>query len=268
MISIVLVTFNRLHLLRRCVQDVLNKTSPDVTEIIVWNNASTDGTKAYLSSLQDRRLRVTHSDSNIGTNGFARAFRKSKEPFMIELDDDIIDAPDHWDRRMLDGFRRIPKAGYIAANVVDDGKSVASDIFYRKEKHRFTPATVAGVKVLEGPVGGYCTITSREVFDQVGGFRENPRFNFWHEDEAYAGAVARAGYRCLIFEDIKVFHASGPAYSSDAAIDVEKDRYYQWCHRRQARRDWVKGVLERVPPVRRLNARFHWYRPPTTSRGV
>jgi GT2 family glycosyltransferase len=259
MISIVLVTCNRLHLLKRCSESVIANVSPDVKEIIVWDNASSDGTAEFLSSLRDPRLMVLRSPSNIGTNAYARAFRRATQPYMIELDDDVIDAPQYWDRAMKEAFQAIPQAGFLAANIVDDGKSIASNIFYRVDKHRFTPDVVAGVKVLRGPIGGYCTMTSREVYDRVGGFQEDKRFIFWHEDAAYAGAVGRAGYQTLILQDIKVFHASGPAYSTDAAVDAAKDQYYSWRDRQKARRDWVKKLLDQLPPIRSMNRRYGWY---------
>jgi GT2 family glycosyltransferase len=262
MISIVLVTFNRLHLLERCFKSVLARTSAATKEIIVWNNGSTDGTSQFLGGMADQRLQVVNGETNIGTNAFARAFRRATQPFMIELDDDVIEAPESWDQFMLDGFLRIPRAGYVAANVIDDGKSVASEIFYRKELHRFRPADINGVPVLDGPVGGYCTMTSRDVYNRVGGFRESRRFAFWHEDASYACAVSRAGYVCTILRELCVLHASGPAYSSDATVEEEKRRYYAWCARKQSRRTAVKTALERVPLVRRLNAKFGWYEPP------
>ena len=39
---------------------------------------------------------------------------------MIELDDDIIEAPAEWDGTLLDAFRRLPKIGFLAANLVDN----------------------------------------------------------------------------------------------------------------------------------------------------
>ena len=68
MIAVVVVTHNRLHLLRRCVDDVLWRTSDKTREIILWNNASEDGTREYLETLDDPRLRIVHHSENIGTN--------------------------------------------------------------------------------------------------------------------------------------------------------------------------------------------------------
>ena len=54
----VVLTHNRVHLLRKNVENVLLRTSPATREIVIWNNASTDGTGEYLDSLDDPRIRV------------------------------------------------------------------------------------------------------------------------------------------------------------------------------------------------------------------
>lgn len=259
-LSIVLVTFNRLHLLRQCIDNAIGHTSAHTVEIIIWNNASTDGTRVYLEKLEDPRIRVIHHDENIGTNAFARAFRMTTGDYLIELDDDIIDAPEEWDLRLLEAFRRLPRMAFLAANVIDDGKSTAAQIMYRRDRHLYTPRTENGVSLLDGPTGGWCTMTSRRIYDEVGGFSENPKFSFWHEDAAYARAVRRAGYEIGVLADLKVFHASGPAYTSDTAIAEAKARYYTWRDRRRARKERIKRLLESVPAIRALNRRFHFYR--------
>jgi GT2 family glycosyltransferase len=248
MISIVMVTFNRLQLVRQCYEKVLCRTSSQTNQIIIWDNASTDGTGEFLKSLQDSRLRVFTSKTNVATNAYAKAFTYAESEHLIELDDDVIDAPMNWDALMLEAFQKLPQMGYLAADVIDDGKSVAADIRYRKDVHRYTQRVVNGV-------------TSRAIYDQVGGFIVNKKFNFWHEDGYYVGAVLRAGYACALLSDVKVFHASGPAYSSDPEVTVAKGAYYRWCSKRLARRKAIRRVIDRIPVVNSVYARLrpkHW----------
>jgi rhamnopyranosyl-N-acetylglucosaminyl-diphospho-decaprenol beta-1,3/1,4-galactofuranosyltransferase len=55
-IAVVVITHNRVEILRQCVENVLLGTTPNTTEIVVWDNASTDGTHDYLQSLDDPRI--------------------------------------------------------------------------------------------------------------------------------------------------------------------------------------------------------------------
>ena len=50
--SIVITTYNRVELLKRAIATALSQTVP--CEVIVVDNASTDGTQAYVESLGDR----------------------------------------------------------------------------------------------------------------------------------------------------------------------------------------------------------------------
>ena len=74
-IAVVVLTHNRVHLLQKCVENVLLRTSDATREIVIWDNASPDATAEYLRSLDDPRIRVVISEKNVGQNGYARAFR-------------------------------------------------------------------------------------------------------------------------------------------------------------------------------------------------
>src|SRR5207248_2002869 len=73
-VAVVVLTHSRVHLLRQCVENVLARTSERTTEIVIWDNASTDDTRSYLDSVLDPRLRVIHHERNIGQNAYDAAF--------------------------------------------------------------------------------------------------------------------------------------------------------------------------------------------------
>jgi GT2 family glycosyltransferase len=262
-ITIAVITHNRLYLLRRCVDDVLRRTSEKTREIVIWNNGSTDGTKDYLDALDDPRLRIVHHPQNIGVNAYARAFSLASQPYLVELDDDVIEAPARWDEQLLDAFVRIPKMGYLSAAIADDPRdSQAQYIKYlREERGAYVRREVNGVTILEGPTGGGCTITSRELYDRIGGFRENSKLAFWREDARYVRDVHRLGYRSAVLEGTVVWHAGGVYYSD---VSDAKMQFYEWQDHMLRRKDLVKRVLLRIPPIAVLNRRYDWFEPPHT----
>ena len=99
-------------------------------------------------------------------------------------------------------------------------------------------------------------MTSREVYDAVGGFREKDGEVFFLEDHAYIDDVQAAGYWAAVHGELKVLHTGGPYYSVQSA---EKDAYWEQRNRSLARRAAVKRFLLRLPLVRRLNARHGWF---------
>jgi GT2 family glycosyltransferase len=252
-IAIAVLTYNRVHLLRACVENVLGATSASTREIVIWNNGSSDGTREYLDGLDDPRLRVVHSDTNIGLNGYARAFALTSADYLVQLDDDIVDAPPGWDATLLDAYRRLPAIGYLSADLCDDPHDVATH--YRYHVYEYTETEVNGVRLLLGPVGGACAITSRELNERAGGFRQRPKQVVWLEDEAYIGDIKRLGFGSAVLAGLEVHHTGGDYYGAGTP---EKDEFWAREWRRRARRTAIKRVLFRLPLFRRLNARFGW----------
>lgn len=260
-IAIVVVTHERLHLLRRCVADVLARTSEKTKEIVIWNNASADGTREYLDALGEPRLRTVHSPRNIGMNAYAQAISLTTQDYLVELDDDVVEAPPRWDETLLDAFVRIPKIGYLSANLVDDPNDSASQYlkYLREERSAYVRQEVDGVAILDGPTGGSCTMTSRELYNRVGGFGQKPRSVYWREDARYVRKLHRLGYQSAVLEDLRVWHAGSPYYSKTAPA---KNAFHLRQGRIAARKDFVKRVLLRIPFVAGLNARRGWFDAP------
>jgi GT2 family glycosyltransferase len=259
-IAIVVLTYNRAHLLQKCVENVLRRTSESAREIVIWDNASTDATADYLTTLEDPRIRVVRSEKNIGQSGYARAFRETTAPYLIEVDDDVVSAPDGWDQTLRDAFVRLPEIGFLAADLEDDPHDEASQVRHHVRPHLYTLAEENGVRILQGPAGGGCAITSRELNQRVGGFRENAKEVFWLEDEAYIRDIAKIGYGQAVLADLRVHHTGGPYYTT---APKEKEEYWRRHWARKARRTAAKRVLVRVPFVRRLNARYGWFVAPS-----
>lgn len=258
MISVVVLTYNRAHLLPRCVEDVLLRTSDATTEIIVWNNASDDETREYLDSLESPKIRVVHNDVNIGTNAYARAVELTSGEYIVEVDDDVIEAPEHWDETLLHAWRKIPNIGYLVADLKEDPNDSAYQYLkYAKEVRKvYTRKEIKGVTILEGPTGSGCAMTSREVYERVGGFATHRKLVFWHEAAAYVRSVRKHGYRTAILADLQVWHAGSPYYSKPSAAKLEFHRR----HRKvTAAKDAVKRVLLALPFVASLNQRHEWF---------
>ncbi|HEX4553882.1 MAG TPA: glycosyltransferase family 2 protein [Xanthobacteraceae bacterium] len=67
-ISVILTTYNRAALLPRAIASVLAQEGARF-ELIVVDDASTDATRGYLSTLADPRIRVIASERNLGPSG-------------------------------------------------------------------------------------------------------------------------------------------------------------------------------------------------------
>jgi GT2 family glycosyltransferase len=261
-IGIVVLTHNRAHLLRRCVENVLLRTSELTREMVIWNNASTDGTRDYLDSLRDPGIRVVHYSQNIAMNALPRAIRLTTAPYVIELDDDVVEAPDRWDETLLNAFRRLPEIGFLCASIAYDPSDAASRYLHymREEVGAYTAHEIDGVRILRGSVGGACTMTSRELYERVGGFKEHKKLAYWRPDIPYQRAIRKLGYDSAFLADLEVRHEGGPSYSEPPHPKLE---YHEHEGRLRARKDKVKRLILALPFAAALNRRYRWFDPPT-----
>lgn len=88
-IAAVVVTYNRLNLLKECIEAIRNQTSK-VDEIIVVNNSSTDGTLEWLNEQND--LKIITQENLGGAGGFYTGIKTAYEKghdWIWCMDDDV-----------------------------------------------------------------------------------------------------------------------------------------------------------------------------------
>ena len=92
----IIVTYNRLSLLKECLECVFSQTVP-FHRVLVVDNHSTDGTGEYLDSLENPALSVLHLPENIGgAGGFSKGLEVLSAgdcDWVLIIDDDAMIAP-------------------------------------------------------------------------------------------------------------------------------------------------------------------------------
>lgn len=135
--GVVIVTYNRLELLRECLACVKGQTFP-FSDVIVIDNCSTDGTEEYLDQMKDTwdpslgRIHVIHEETNLGgSGGFYHGLQVAEEKdldWVLIIDDDAMIAPDYMEILMSYGADR-PQVHALAGGVITEGKL---DISHRR----------------------------------------------------------------------------------------------------------------------------------------
>ena len=100
MFSIVVLTHNRLPHLMACLKSIRDNTKQPY-EIIVVDNASTDGTKEYLVYQKD--IELVNLSENRGVVARNYGFALAKYPLIAQVDDDVTLLP-NWDNYILEEF--------------------------------------------------------------------------------------------------------------------------------------------------------------------
>lgn len=92
-ICAVLVTYNRLALLKECLAAL--EKNENVAHIVIVNNKSTDGTADYLATLSADKFIIKNSDENLGgaggfAHGIVMAYEQTDDQYFWIMDDDTI----------------------------------------------------------------------------------------------------------------------------------------------------------------------------------
>lgn len=94
----VVVTHNRLEMLKKTLARLFEAPADALAAVVLVDNASTDGTTAWLATQTQPRLRVLRSDTNLGgAGGFEAGMRlavRDMDPdWIVVMDDDARPAP-------------------------------------------------------------------------------------------------------------------------------------------------------------------------------
>lgn len=123
-ITAVLVTFNRVNLLERAI-DSLRSQKCNIENVIVVNNASTDGTKEYLES--NHWIKSIHLEHNTGgAGGFHAGIKLAYEigsKYIWIMDDDAVAKDDTLSRLISDAEfleQQGCKWGFLCSQVVNE----------------------------------------------------------------------------------------------------------------------------------------------------
>lgn len=98
-VSVIVVTYNRLSLLKECLDNLLNQNLK-LDNIFVINNNSSDGTKEYLDDIKETTVvNPIHLKENIGgaggfSYGLKCAYEQSTSDYFLIMDDDTMSKKD------------------------------------------------------------------------------------------------------------------------------------------------------------------------------
>ena len=136
-VSVCVPTYNRVHYLKRCVDAVLRQTLTDF-ELVISDNASSDGTQAYVERLDDPRVRyIRHSVNRGSRHNWNHCLQLARGQFVAICHDDDWYEPTFLERACR-AFSNAPGVGlvYTAAYLVNDqGRRMGCLRVYPRDQH-------------------------------------------------------------------------------------------------------------------------------------
>ncbi|KAI7257078.1 hypothetical protein KC345_g10869 [Hortaea werneckii] len=226
--SIIIPTYNGLGLLRSCVESIKAYTDSPY-EIIVVDNASSDGTDAYCRA---SRLTFISLPEN---RGYPQAcnlgLQLAAGDELLLLNNDVI-VSDGWLANLKSALYSAPNIGIVGpvtnyASGRQQVKTSYTDISGYHAEARRANVPDAGKWLETGRLVGLCFLFKRQLMDAIGLLDE--RYSPGHyEDDDYCYRARLQGYRLLIAGDCLVHHEGSASfkevYSSSLQELVERNR--------------------------------------------
>lgn len=212
LVSVVVVTYGGLPLTRRCLESLLGGETWPRLEVLVVDNASPDGTVAYVRerAARDPRLRLLAQTSNLG---FAAAnnvgIAAARGELVMLLNNDTV-VPPGLLGRLWRHLERDPEIGLLCPTTNFCGNEARIDADYDDLAHLpgFAAARArahAGQNFDLAVAAMYCVLARRAVLAAVGPLDDAFGVGMF-EDDDYSLRARAAGYRVVCAEDAYVHH--------------------------------------------------------------
>lgn len=190
--SIVVCTFNRLAYLKDCLSYLAKLNFPNY-EIVVVNDGSTDGTKEFLDSVNDQKIRVVHHGKNQGLSQARNTGIQNVHYEIIAFTDDDCNAESSWLTYLLRGFVS-EQIGFV----------IGATHYISKTYKGYFPERLVSNRDARWPMG--CNIAYQKcVFDEIGGF-DHSFFTYNNEDSEMALRAIAHGFSFNRAHNAVVYH--------------------------------------------------------------
>ena len=218
-VSIIIINYNTKEITQRCIDSVFELTKGVSFEVILVDNASIDGSKEYFE--KDNRLTYIYNDENLGfgkANNIGAKVAQGKYLFFLNSDTYFLN------NALLCFFKHIKGGGnkcigFWGVQLKDEeGKFNGNGGTFPSIRKSLMLAAHIKPKAIpykEEPFEPYSidyvlgadVLTSKYIFDKIGGFDED--FFMYFEESDLMRRGADLGFSCQIIYGPEIVHLEG-----------------------------------------------------------
>lgn len=210
-VSLVVPLYNAVAYTKEMISSLFEHTDPDLYELIIVDNASTDGTPEFLDTISDKATIIRNSENRNFAGACNQGALAANYEFVVFVNSDLILTPGWLEPLIAKGID--PSVGAVgnrqlfpdSNRVHHCGLYVTQDLYL---KHYLLDSSADDWRTQFTReceiVTGACLLVHRDLFLILGGFDESYRNGY--EDVDLCLRLKQSGYRVIYTPDSTIYH--------------------------------------------------------------
>ena len=239
-VSIIIAVFNKVEITRKCLEALKQNTPEGICEVIIIDNASTDGTKDFLDNLRNEIKLITNRDNMGYTIANNQGAKIALGKYLAFLNNDAFPQKG-WLDFLMQIMEKDPDVGAVGAKLIyPDGRlqEAGAIIFSDGNAWNFGKGDHDADKEIYNDIievdycSSACLLVRREFFQHLGGFDE--RYTpAYYEDSDLCFGIRKLGYKVMFNPKAIAIHHEAATAGIDAQrlYDINRTKFTEkWEH--------------------------------------
>ncbi|HYM65169.1 MAG TPA: glycosyltransferase family 2 protein [Candidatus Sulfotelmatobacter sp.] len=235
-LSIIILSYNTKALTLACINSIVEEYKEELLkeqfEVIVVDNASSDGSLSALKRITRKGIEVLESGENLGfSKGCNFGAKSARGKYLLFLNSDTV-IKDQGFLKMVDLLNKNENYGVLGGKLKnDDGTAQPSTgrfynlftlFFMLLGLERFGLLRESPKEIKEVDwVSGACLMIKKSVFEKIGGFDKD--IFMYTEDMELCYKAKKQGFKTYFFPEIMLYHKSlGSSNRAFAILNIYK----------------------------------------------
>ena len=212
-VSIIILTYNQLGCTKACIESIRQYTNPNCYELIIVDNASTDGTPAWLKEQKDIIYQLNSKNEGFPKGCNIGISLANPENHILLLNNDTI-VTTNWLENLQNALESDEKIGAVGAMSNHNDNRQGAPFTYTSVEEMQKLAKQNNIKMNEKELEdkvfliGFCLLIKNEVMHQIGTLDEGYSPGYI-EDNDLSLRILKLGYRLVLCHNVFIHHELG-----------------------------------------------------------
>lgn len=242
----IVVTYNRKELLKECINALISQNYKNC-EILIIDNASTDGTKELIDKeFNNNKIHYKNTGSNLGgAGGFNYGMKEAYKlgcDYMWIMDDDCIVHKDSLEKLMEADKELNSNYGFLSSKVLWKDDSICVMNIQKKKFSRWLKNFNRNLQTIA--MASFVSLfVKTSIVEEVG--LPIKDFFIWTDDWEYTRRISRK-HKCYYVADSVVTHKSKQNVGASIATVDDRLERFKYLYRNDVvlyRREGIKGWI-------------------------